>query len=205
MEYRAAWALQERVHAQVADGAEPRLLLVEHPPVITYGRRPGISKNVIAPREMLAMLGVSVVQTDRGGDVTFHGPGQLVVYPIVRLLDHRLSVGAYVRQLEETVISAVTQLGVTAQKSPDAVGVWVRAGDGPLAKICALGVRIRRGVSMHGIALNVTTDLRFFDLIVPCGIKGSAVTSMSKLLGERTPSMEQVKGVMRQEFVRAFS
>jgi lipoyl(octanoyl) transferase len=205
MRYREAWALQERAHAEVADGAEERLIFVEHPPVITYGRRPGVSRNVIAPREMLAMLGVDVVQSDRGGDVTFHGPGQIVVYPIVRLIDHRLSVGAYVRRLEETVIAALRQLGIDAQKSPDAIGVWVPVGQGSLAKICALGVRIRRGVSMHGIALNVTTDLRFFDLIVPCGIKGSAVTSIAKLLGGRAPSMERVKTVVADEMRRAFA
>lgn len=190
--YRAAWAVQERVHAQVVGGGAERLLLVEHPPVITFGRRPGVARHLVASAQRLAELGVEVVQSDRGGDITFHGPGQLVAYPIVRLLDRRLSVGAYVRALEQAVIDALAELGIAAQLDPSAIGVWVRQG-GELAKICALGVRIRRGVSMHGIALNRSTDLRYFNLIVPCGLAGRPVTSMQQLLGERTPTMAQVK------------
>src|SRR5579872_6909426 len=98
--YREAWAIQEQVHAQVLSGGEERVLFVEHPPVITFGRRPGVSRNLIASDEQLATLGVEVVQSDRGGDITFHGPGQIVAYPIIRLNDHRLSVGAYVHGLE---------------------------------------------------------------------------------------------------------
>src|SRR5689334_373852 len=108
MPYREAWALQERVHAQVVDGAEERVLLVEHPPVITFGRRPGVEQNVVAPPEQIEARGVEVVPSDRGGDVTFHGPGQLVVYPIIRLIDHGLSVGAYVHTLEAAVIEALS-------------------------------------------------------------------------------------------------
>src|SRR3982751_6778226 len=104
MRYRDAWALQERVHADVVAGAEERVLLVEHPPVITFGRRPGIERNLIATDEQLGAAGVEVVQSDRGGDITFHGPGQVVAYPIIRLNDHRLSVGGYVRTLENSVI-----------------------------------------------------------------------------------------------------
>src|SRR5207253_9179119 len=164
--YRNAWALQEQAHADVLGGGEERILIVEHPPVITFGRRPALEKNLIASQEQLEELGVEVVQSDRGGDITFHGPGQLVVYPIIRLNDHRLSVGGYVRKLELTVIDALHELNIPATKDPCAVGVWVPIPPtNTLAKICALGVRIRRGVSMHGIALNVTTDLRYFNLI----------------------------------------
>src|SRR3954447_17347696 len=156
MKYRNGWALQERHHAEVVAGGEEKLLLVEHPPVITLGRRPGLARNIIAPPETLRERGVEVVESDRGGDVTFHGPGQLVAYPIVRLNDHQLSVGGYVRRLEESVIAALRELGVpAAQKDACAIGVWVPDAAGRLAKICALGVRIRRGVSIHGIALNV--------------------------------------------------
>src|SRR2546423_3094824 len=110
MRYRDAWALQERHHAAVVAGAEERMLLVEHPTVITFGRRPGVSKNVIAPAEQLEKLGVEVDESDRGGDVTFHGPGQLVAYPIIRLNDHGLSVGGYVRRLQQIVTETLNDL-----------------------------------------------------------------------------------------------
>lgn len=196
MPYRDAWALQERVHAEVAAGSAERILLVEHPPVITCGRRPNVAKNLIASAEQLARLGVEFIESDRGGDITFHGPGQLVAYPIVRLIDHRLSVGAYVRLLEQAVIGSLGELGIAAQKDACAVGVWTDEGTGTPAKICALGVRVRRGVTMHGIALNVTTDLRYFDLIVPCGLGGRPVTSIRHMLGDASPPMERVKSVL---------
>src|SRR5256885_1382150 len=150
MGYREAWKRQERAHEQVGGGGEERLLLVEHRPVITFGRRAeAAARNLIAPRERLAEMGVEVVESDRGGDITFHGPGQLVVYPIVRLNNHGLSAGAYVRKLEEVMIDVLADLGVEARKD-EAIGVWVEG-----KKICALGVRIKRGVSLHGVALNV--------------------------------------------------
>jgi lipoyl(octanoyl) transferase len=184
--YRDAWALQERFHTEVLAGGKEQLLLVEHPPVITLGRRPGLSKNIRATRDALEELGVETIESDRGGDVTFHGPGQLVAYPIVRLADHNLSVGGYVRKLQEIVIDMLETLGVPSQTDPHAIGVWT-CGDTndtcTLAKVCAFGVRIRRGVSMHGLALNVTTDLSYFDLIVPCGLPNRAVTSLQKLMG----------------------
>jgi lipoate-protein ligase B len=200
--YREAWAIQESVHAEVLAGAEERLLLVEHPPVITFGRRAEIEgqKNLVASEDSLKKLGVELVQSDRGGDITFHGPGQIVAYPIVRLNDHRLSVGGYVRKLEETVISAMHTFGVEARRIQGCVGIWVGQ-----EKLCAIGVRIRRGVSLHGVALNVETDLRYFDLIVPCGLTGKSVTSMRMLLGEHTPSIDSVKQILSAHFVRAFA
>jgi lipoyl(octanoyl) transferase len=196
--YRDAWALQERVHAEVAGGAEERVLLVEHRPVITFGRRPGVERNVVAPQALLDARGVETVPSDRGGDVTFHGPGQLVAYPIVRLIDHRLSVGGYVHALERAVIDTLARFGVAARKDDCAVGVWAEdpMGSGTLAKVCAIGVRVRRGVTLHGLALNVTTDLSYFDLIVPCGLVGRPVTSLQELLGERAPSMAAVKAAL---------
>src|SRR5262249_20988152 len=158
------WTIQEQIHEQVRCGAEEYLILVEHPPVITFGRRPNVERNLIASDEQLNKLGVEVVQSDRGGDITFHGPGQLVAYPIIRLSDHHLLVGGYVRTLLDCVIATLNELGIEAQRDDDAIGVWTKRLDGQFAKICALGVRIRRGVSLHGIALNVTTDLRYFDL-----------------------------------------
>jgi lipoate-protein ligase B len=205
MPYRDAWAVQEAVHAEVVAGAEESLLLVEHPPVITFGRREETRRNLIASDEQLAALGVEVVRSDRGGDITFHGPGQLVAYPIVRLNDHRLSVGGYVRKLEQTVIETLRSFGIPAQKDDCAIGVWVPATSSTdLAKICALGVRIRRGVSLHGIALNVTTDLSYFNLIIPCGLTGRAVTSMQEHLGSRTPSIQTVKQSLAAQFLKAF-
>ncbi len=210
MAYREAWALQERLHAEVVGGGEERLLLVEHPPVITFGRRANVERHLIASDEQLARLGVETVQSDRGGDITFHGPGQLVAYPIVRLADHSLLVGSYVRRLVETVIATLNEFEVSARCDPTAVGVWVPVRDGEsqsetLAKICAVGVRIRRGVSMHGIALNVTTDLRYFDLIVPCGLVDRAMTSMERALGAAAPSMKSVKQTLIRRFLSAFS
>ncbi len=207
LSYRDAWARQEQAHAEVLDGAEEQLLLVEHPAVITFGRRAEIAgqKNLITPREMLSMLGVEIVQSDRGGDVTFHGPGQIVAYPIVRLNDHGLSVGAFVRRLETVVIATLKSFSIPAQKDDCAIGVWAPNQQNQLAKICALGVRIRRGVSLHGIALNVTTDLSYFKLIVPCGLAGRAVTSMRELMGDRTPSIQVVKRKLGERFTEAFA
>ncbi|MGA2498956.1 MAG: lipoyl(octanoyl) transferase LipB [Tepidisphaeraceae bacterium] len=195
-DYRPAWALQEAAVEEVAAGAEERVFLVEHTPVITLGRRAGLEKNVLAGADYLAGLGVDVVHSDRGGDVTFHGPGQLVVYPIIRLIDRKLTVGGYVRRMQEIVVATLADLDIASQLDPSAVGVWTRDGD-RLAKICALGVRVRRGITMHGIALNVATDLRYFDLINPCGL-GRPVTSIQRVLGTGAPGMERVKEAVRR-------
>jgi len=206
MPYREAWALQQQMHAEVVAGGQERLLLVEHPPVITFGRRAETygRKNLVASEQYLQQLGVELVQSDRGGDVTFHGPGQVVAYPIVRLNDHGLSVGGYVRRLEQVVIATLAELGIAASTDPAAVGVWVREPDGQLAKICAIGVRIRRGVGMHGIALNVETDLRYFELIIPCGLAGRRATSLRRLLGDATPDISLVKQSLARQFHQAF-
>src|SRR5687768_15331766 len=175
MPYRDAWAAQESAHADVLAGGEERILLVEHPPVITFGRRGPDARNVIASHEQLATMGVEVVQSDRGGDITFHGPGQIVAYPIVRLIDHKLSVGGYVHGLEKAVIGTLAAFGIGACADPTAVGVWT-SHNGQPGKVCAIGVRVKRGVTLHGLALNVTTDLSYFNLIVPCGLVGRGVT-----------------------------
>jgi lipoyl(octanoyl) transferase len=204
MKYRDAWALQEQAHADVLAGAEERVLLVEHPPVITFGRRAGVERNLLATGEQLASLGVEVVQSDRGGDITFHGPGQLVAYPIVRLSDHGLSVGGFVHGLEDAVSRTLARFGVTAGKDACAVGVWADDGGTP-AKVCAIGVRIRRGVSLHGLALNVTTDLSYFNLIVPCGLECRPVTSLQKLQGDAAPDIAAVKAALVEELTLTFA
>ena len=190
--YLRAWALQERIHGEVVDGSAERLLLVEHPPVITLGRRAESIVNLIASPEELARRDIDLVHSDRGGDITFHGPGQIVAYPIIRLADHRLSVGGYVHRLEAIVIAALAELGIQGDTDPKAVGVWTIDAGEP-AKICAIGVRIRRGVTLHGLALNVATDLSGFAHIVPCGLEGRGVTSVAKILGEKSPSFQAVK------------
>lgn len=199
--YRDAWAIQESAHAEVLAGGQERILFVEHPPVITFGRRPGVARNLIASEEYLAALGVEVVQSDRGGDITFHGPGQIVAYPIVRLNDHRLSVGAYVHGLERVIIATLADFGIISSADSSAVGVWADQG-GTAAKVCAIGVRIKRGISLHGLALNVETDLAYFDLIVPCGLPGRPVTSMRKLLGDKTPDVAAVKQSLAHHLAR---
>lgn len=210
--YRDAWAKQEMVHAEVLGGAEEALLLVEHSHVITLGRRAEIEgpKNLIASEATLKEMGVELVQSDRGGDITFHGPGQVVAYPIVRLNDHALSVGAYVRRLEQVVIDTLKEFRIDAIRSDGCVGIWIKPastapGTMPVEKVCAIGVRVKRGVSLHGIALNVETDLRYFDLIVPCGIKGKRATSLRKLLGDACPSIEKVRETLARHFIAAFS
>jgi lipoyl(octanoyl) transferase len=198
MDYRTAWRAQESAHGEVLAGGDERILLVEHSPVITLGRRDGGERNLIASDEQLAGLGVELVKSDRGGDITFHGPGQIVAYPIIRLNAHKFSVGGYVHALEDAVIAALGELGIPANKDATGVGVWTD-DHGTLAKVCAIGVRVSRGVTLHGLALNVETDLRFFELIVPCGLPGKPVTSLRRLLGDRTPPVSDVRDILVRE------
>jgi lipoyl(octanoyl) transferase len=202
MPYAEAFSLQKELQRRVIEGrgggapAPMHLLLLEHdPPVITVTRRPGAAQNLLARPEDLAAAGVEVAPTDRGGDITYHGPGQLVAYAILDLNALGLRPHGYMRLLEQSVIDVLARFGIEAGRDPAATGVW--AGDPP-AKVCALGVRIARWVSMHGLALNVTTDLSHFGLIVPCGLAGRGVTSMERLLGERCPSLNEVKRVLAE-------
>lgn len=186
--------LAERAQRQ-AGASVPvgRLLVVEHDPVITVTPRAERSGHLLASPQRLAELGVSVHATDRGGDITYHGPGQLVVYPIVDLQALGLGLHEYMRALEQGVIDACAEMGLRGERDAGATGVWVRvdprsglASDHPdavLAKVCAMGVRLRKWVSMHGLALNVTTNLEHFGLIVPCGLVGRSVTSVGRALG----------------------
>ena len=172
-----------------------RLLLVEHDPVITVSRRAGAGAHVLATPGMLETHGVAIEATDRGGDVTYHGPGQLVLYPILDLNLLNLNVHDHMRLLEQSVIDACARFGIEGRRDPGATGVWVTS-EGRLAKICAFGVRVRKWVSMHGLAINVTTNLAHFDLIVPCGLAGRPVTSLERELGERSPGLDEVKRVL---------
>ncbi len=200
VEYGAAWELQRRVVAARKAGAIPDvLLLCEHPHVITLGRSGKIS-NLRVPSEMLRRMGVSFFETNRGGDITYHGPGQLVGYPILNLSEIRRDVAWYVRSLEETMIRATAEFGVASRRVSGRTGVWVdvqahSAGEEVREvkeeeKLAAIGVHLSRWVTSHGFAYNVSTDLRYFDLIVPCGIAGKSAASLEKLLGRRVEMKE---------------
>lgn len=187
------------------------LLLLEHSPVITLGRN-AKAANVLVSAEQLARRGVEVFECDRGGDVTFHGPGQLVAYPVFdlhgfpSLESNRKTLGAveFVRRLEEVLICTCTDFGISTERVPGLTGVWTRQkGDAAQAKIAAIGVHISRGVTSHGFALNVNTDLSFFNLIVPCGVTSKPVTSMEQELGKQLPVTE-IASVVAGKFVQVF-
>ena len=195
--YQDAWSEQIRQVEAVKQGSpEDRLLFVEHPHVVTLGRNSN-EANLLAGPERLAELGIDLRPTDRGGDVTYHGPGQIVGYPILNLADWKKDVAAYMRALEEVVIRTLSDYGIDGERDDEATGVWV---DG--AKVAALGVHVSRWVSSHGFALNVTTDLSYFEHIVPCGLK-RPVTSMEKLLGE-APAREKVRADLVRRFGEVF-
>lgn len=196
VKYGEALELQKQlVEDRKADRIPDQLLLLEHPPVITLGVRSRDDRShVLATPAALARDGIELVETGRGGDVTFHGPGQLIGYPILDLRPDRLDVHRYVRDLEEVMIRVAGTFGVTAARQPGFTGAWVKrpAPDGAPAweKLAAIGVRIARWVTSHGFAFNVTTKLDQFSLIVPCGIADKGVTSLEKLLGRDVPMAE---------------
>ncbi len=168
------------------------LLFVEHDPVVTISRRAGAANHLLATPQLLAQQGVSVAQTDRGGDITYHGPGQLVAYPILDLNALKLGLHAYMRLLEQSVIDTCSHFAVPTHRDPTATGVWTDTGN---AKIAAMGVRVRRWISLHGLALNVDTNLDHFSLIVPCGLR-RPVTSLAKELGHNSPTITQAKAIL---------
>jgi lipoyl(octanoyl) transferase len=185
---------------------ENTLLLLEHPPVITLGRNARLM-NVLASPEFLAQQGVELFEIDRGGDVTFHGPGQLIAYPIFDLRSFEPRVGAveYVRRLEEVLIRTCTDYGIATQRIKGLTGVWTYAlPNKPEAKIAAIGVHISRAVTTHGFALNVSTDLDAFSLIVPCGISDKPVTSIARQTGKQVP-LEEVATSASRNFGRVFN
>jgi len=187
--YAEAYTLQKRVvAARKADAIEDVLLLCEHPHVITLGRS-GKPEHLLASEHVLRQKGVEFHATDRGGDITYHGPGQIVGYPILNLGAIRRDVVWYVRILEEAMIRATSEFGITAERVVGKTGVWVRAGNTE-EKLAAIGVHISRWITSHGFAYNVSTDLRNFDLIVPCGIADRKATSLEKLLGRHVDEKE---------------
>jgi len=194
--YGAALELQQSLIAGRKQDALPdQLLLLEHPHVITMGRN-GRHENLLASEEIMQRAGISFFPTDRGGDVTYHGPGQLVAYPILDLRQWKRDVGAYVRAVEQTIIDTLAGYGIAAGRIPKLTGVWV--GE---RKIAAIGVHISRWVTSHGLALNVSTDLSYFQYIVPCGLT-KPVTSMAQL-GVRA-TLEEVARKLAAHFGRVF-
>ena len=218
--YAEAWELQKRVVAARKAGAiEDVLLFCEHPHVLTLGRS-GNRANLLASESVLRQKGVEFFETSRGGDITYHGPGQIVGYPILNLGAIRRDVVWYVRTLEEAMIRATADLGIAARREPGKTGIWVDADevadrskrDSSLAlgmtdqqaeKLAAIGVHISRWVTSHGFAYNVATDLRYFELIVPCGIADRKATSLEKLLGRRV-SLEEIRPLLVQQVCEVF-
>jgi lipoyl(octanoyl) transferase len=193
IDYAEGLSLQrERVAARKAGVIPDTLLLLEHPPVYTLGRN-AKKENLLTSAAELAARGAQVFEIDRGGDVTYHGPGQLVGYPILDLAQHRRDIAWYMRSLEEVLIAVARDYRIKARRQAGAPGVWV-GND----KLAALGVHISRWVTSHGFAFNVNTDLRYFDWIVPCGLRDKGVTSLQKLLGRQVEMDEVVEKVIRR-------
>jgi lipoyl(octanoyl) transferase len=191
VEYGVAWEYQRRLVAARKSGAIPDvLLLCQHPHVITLGRN-GKLANLRASDHVLRQMGVSFFETDRGGDITYHGPGQLVGYPILDLAQIRRDVAWYVRSLEEAMMRVTAEFGIASRRVAGCTGVWVDVPGQSEEKLAAIGVHLSRWVTSHGFAYNVSTDLRYFDLIVPCGIADKRATSLEKLLG-RGVEMKEV-------------
>lgn len=197
--YAEILELQRRIAAARIAGeiSQDVLLALEHSPVVTLGRS-SKEKNLVASKEFLAARGVELHEVERGGDVTFHGPGQLVGYPIIDLKRHKQDLHWYLRQLEQAIISTLEKFGVAAERSTGFTGVWTKG-----RKIASIGVHARDWVTWHGIALNVSTDLSYFDLIVPCGIAGVVMTSIEKETGAAV-TIENVASVFAQELARLF-
>jgi lipoyl(octanoyl) transferase len=226
MDYRAAWDLQEQLlkanievkalaRAQaVAAGGEPEptgpepqtyhhLLFVEHPPVYTLGKS-GKMEHVLISEEERAAKQISFYPVNRGGDITFHGPGQLVAYPILDLEKFYTDIGRYLRSLEEVIILTMAEYGLKGERSPGETGFWLDPNiKGRERKICAMGIRCSRWVTMHGLAFNINNDLSYFDYIVPCGIQNKQVTSMEKELGQQLP-MGDIKEKVKRNFEEVF-
>ncbi|MCP4123278.1 MAG: lipoyl(octanoyl) transferase LipB [Bacteroidetes bacterium] len=216
IDYMSAWKTQEKyfeasVNRKLEIKKNPYLslpnnylLLCEHPPVYTLGKS-GSEEHLLLNREELLNRSIDLIHNNRGGDITYHGPGQVVGYPIIDLDQFNADIKAYMRSLEEVLIRTIAEYGLKGERIDDATGVWLDVDKGPLArKICALGVKTSRWVTMHGFAINVNTDLSYFNYIVPCGIADKGVTSMEKELG-RPVDLEKVKARILHYFREVFN
>jgi lipoyl(octanoyl) transferase len=210
-DYRETWDFQQAIQDRliraktagvISDGL-PCLIFVEHPHVYTLGRS-GKENNLLINPEFLSSIGAAFYKTDRGGDITYHGPGQLVGYPIFDLQSLGIGVRKYIENLEESIIQTLRDFGLNTSRLEGATGVWLKADNlKPVRKICAIGVKVSRGITMHGFALNVTTDLQYFNHINPCGFTDKGVTSMEKEKGFK-PDMDQVKQTLQRNIAGLF-
>jgi lipoyl(octanoyl) transferase len=209
MNYKEAWQkqsfLMEKLKKEKSEGKDGvnYLLFVEHPHVYTLGRN-GNQSNMLINTLQLAANNVEFIKVDRGGDITYHGPGQLVVYPIFCLNDFKTGVKEYVRRLEEVVIRTVAEYGLKGERLEKATGVWLDTETAVTRKICAIGVRCSQFVTMHGFALNVNTDLNYFNYINPCGFVDKGVTSMEKETGKKI-NIDEIKAAVLQHFENIFN
>ena len=215
-DYKETWEYQEILFHQIIEiKSENRktacqeltpnyFLFVEHPHVYTLGKS-GHIENLLISEEKLEAIDAKFYKINRGGDITYHGPGQIVGYPILDLENFFTDIHKYLRLLEEMVILTLAEYGLKAERSNGETGVWLDVGTPFVRKICALGVRASRWVTMHGFALNVNTDLGYFDNMIPCGIKGKAVTSLNVELGVSQVSMDEVKGKLLKHFATLFN
>ena len=196
--YQYALQIQRRLVEIVSQGLFDVLLLLQHPSCLTIGRFKG-SEDIIAPQEILATEGISILHTDRGGGVTYHGPGQLIGYPILNLKENKLGIRQYIWKLEEAILKTLLDLGIYGRRMPKYPGVWV--GE---EKVCSIGLRVIQGVTMHGFALNVNPNLYHYEFIHPCGIVGRKMTSISKLLGYEVKD-EDIKESLLQALCQVFA
>lgn len=216
IDYKKAWDYQEKLFERIVLAKQQKrdgkkdiltpnfLLFCEHPHVYTIGKS-GKETNLLINEEMLKNRGASLYKINRGGDITYHGPGQLVAYPILDLDNFKLSIKSYIDQLEEVIIRVLKKYEIDATRSQGATGVWLDAENLVKArKICAIGVRTSHWVSMHGFAFNVNTDLSYFSNIIPCGIQGKSVTSLQKEIG-REVRIEEVQEIVLNEFEAVFN
>lgn len=198
-DYHQMWDLQKDLFNQVMEKRNKNfLILTEHHPVITIGKT-GSFKNLTASQDYLKSNGIDVIEIDRGGDITFHGPGQIIGYPILNLALFRKDVHWYLRNLEETIIHTLNYFNLQAIRLPGLTGVWINEN-----KICAIGVKVTRWVTMHGFALNVSTDLNYFNHIIPCGIKDRGITSLSKEVGNIV-EVKDVINTLSRSFEKVFN
>lgn len=211
MSYKTAWDFQEQKLADKtrlkregkSEQIASELFFVEHNPVFTLGKS-GHEENVLLSEEQLAKKGIEYFHINRGGDITFHGPGQIVGYPVFDLEQFKTDLGWYLRSLEEVIILTLADYGIIGERSKGETGVWIEPHrKGYERKICAMGIRCSRWVTMHGFALNVNTDLDYFNFIIPCGIQGKQVTSLKKELGYEV-STEEVKKKIKHNFCKVF-
>ena len=213
-DYKKAWDFQNEIFQGIIDiklanrertakQVPPNyFLFTEHPPVYTLGKSGDLS-NLLLNEEQLQQKGISFFKSNRGGDITFHGPGQIVGYPIIDLEAFKPDIRWYMRSLEEVIIRTISEYGLKGERSEGETGVWLDVGTPFARKICALGVRTSRWVTMHGFALNVNTNLGYFDHIIPCGIRGKAVTSLEAELNRKVP-LEEVKPLVLKNFKTVF-